>query len=348
MKHIVDSAKTMEVINNDQRVMWLTMAMALLFVSGCLSIFVGTRNISPEVTLEAIFSFDPTNSDHLLVVHLRIPRTLLALVVGGALGVAGVVMQGLTRNPLADPGILGVNAGATFAVVSAMAFLGIQDIGYVMWFGLLGAAIAGTGVFFLAGVNKGVNPVRVVLAGSALSVVLLALTHMVTINSNEMVFEQFRHWSVGSFQGRGYAVLVPAFMLITIGLALAFSLRKALDTLSLGEDIGHALGVNPVRIWCFAAISIVILAGASTAAAGPISFVGLTAPHVARMVSGPDHKWLIPFSLLIASILMLGADVLGRIVGYPNEISVGIMIALIGGPFFVFLVKRWKENPYYD
>lgn len=342
MTNMVDPAETIKEIKNDQRRLWLTTGMALLFVASCFSTFVGTHYISPAVTLDAIFSFDPTNSDHLLVVHLRIPRTLLALVVGGALGVAGVIMQGLTRNPLADPGILGVNAGATVAVVSAMAFLGIQDMGYVMWFGLLGAAIAGTGVFFLAGVNKGVNPVRVVLAGTALSVVLLALTHMITINSNEMVFDQYRHWSVGSFQGRGYDVLIPASMLIVIGLAIAFSLSKALDTVSLGEDIGHALGVNPVRIWCFASIAIVILAGASTAAAGPISFVGLTAPHIARMIAGPDHKWLMPFSLLIASILAVVADVLGRIVGYPNEISVGIMIALIGGPFFVFLVKRWK------
>ncbi|BCL72251.1 Ferric vibriobactin ABC transporter, permease protein [Vibrio nigripulchritudo SFn27] len=325
-----------------KRRLGLFVGMGVLFIASLVSIFVGTHSISPSVTIDAILSFDSTNSEHLLVQHLRIPRTFLAIVVGGALGIAGVIMQGLTRNPLADPGILGVNAGATVAVVSAIAFLGLSDIGYVMWFGLAGAAIAGAGVFVLAGINKGVNPVRVVLAGSALSVVLLALTHIITVNSDEMVFDQFRHWAVGSFQGRGYDVLLPVSVLILIGMVIAFSLAKALDTVSLGEDIGHALGVNPVRIWSLASISIVILAGASTAAAGPISFVGLTAPHIARMISGPDHKWLMPFSLLIASILAVLADVLGRIIGHPNEISVGIMIALIGGPFFVFLVKRWK------
>ncbi len=325
-----------------QRKLWLTIVMTLLFATSCLSIFIGTHYIDPSVTLEALFSFDPTNSDHLLVVHLRIPRTLLAVVVGAALGVSGVIMQGLTRNPLADPGILGVNAGATVAVVSAIALFGITEMATVMWFGLLGAAVAGAGVFVLAGVNKGINPVKVVLAGTALSVVLLAFTHMITINSHETVFEQYRHWSVGSFQGRGYDVLIPATLLVAIGLVASFSLSKALDTVSLGEDIGHVLGVNPVRIWCFASGAIVILAGSSTAAAGPISFIGLTAPHIARIVAGPDHKWLMPFSLLIASTLAVAADVLGRIVGYPNEISVGIMIALIGGPFFVFLVKRWK------
>lgn len=327
---------------DNQRRLWLWAGLVLLCVVACLSIFIGTHTISPAVTLAAIFSFDPSNSDHLLVMHLRIPRTLLAMAVGGALGVAGVIMQGLTRNPLADPGILGVNAGAAVAVALAIAFLGIQDMAYVMWFGLLGAAIAGVGVFVLAGVNKGVNPVRVVLAGTALSVVLLAFTHMITINSHETVFEQYRHWSVGSFQGRGFDVLLPATLLIAVGLVIAFCLSQALDTVSLGEDIGQALGVNPLKIWCFAAIAIVILAGAATAAAGPISFVGLTAPHIARMVVGPDHKWLLPFSLLIASTLAVLADVLGRVVGYPNEISVGIMIALIGGPFFVFLVRRWK------
>ena len=337
-----DPVATFNELKNGQRRRWLFAGMVLLLVVACLSMFVGTHNISPAVTLEAIFSFDATNSDHLLVVHLRIPRTLLALVVGAALGVAGVIMQGLTRNPLADPGILGVNAGAAVAVVLAIAFFGIHNMAYVMWFGLLGAAIAGAGVFALAGVNKGVNPVRVVLAGTALSVVLLALTHMITINSPEMVFEQYRHWSVGSFQGRGYDVLIPAAILIAVGLAIAFCLSPALDTVSLGEDIGQALGVNPLKIWCYAAIAIVILAGASTAAAGPISFVGLTAPHIARMFAGSDHKWLMPFSLLIAATLAVVADMLGRIIGYPNEISVGIMIALIGGPFFVFLVRRWK------
>ena len=342
MTAMVHSSKIFQDAGNSKKRIWLFSGMVLLVAASCFSIFIGTHTVAPSVTMDAILSFEQSNSDHLLVVHLRIPRTLLAIVVGGALGVSGVIMQGLTRNPLADPGILGVNAGATVAVVSAIAFMGIYGIAYLMWFGLLGGAIAGAGVFVLAGVNKGVNPVRVVLAGTAISVVLLAFTHMIIINSHEMVFDQYRHWSVGSFQGRGYDVLIPTSMLIAFGLAIAFSLSKALDTVSLGEDIGHALGINPVKIWCFASIAIVILAGASTAAAGPISFVGLTAPHIARLIAGPDHKWLMPFSLIIASTLAVVADVLGRIVGYPDEISVGIMIALIGGPFFVFLVKRWK------
>lgn len=342
MTAIAHPAETYKEARDSKRRFWIFIGLALLVVASCISVFIGTHTVAPSVTIDAIFSFDQSNSDHLLVHHLRIPRTLLAIVVGGSLGVSGVIMQGLTRNPLADPGILGVNAGATVAVVAAIAFLGIYEVTYIMWFGLLGAAIAGAGVFVLAGVNKGINPVRVVLAGTALSVVLLAITHMITINSHEMVFEQYRHWSVGSFQGRGYDVLVPTLMLIAVGLAIAFSLNKALDTVSLGEDISHALGTNPVKIWCLASVAIVILAGASTAAAGPISFVGLTAPHIARMISGPDHKWLIPFSLIIASTLAVVADILGRVIGHPNEISVGVMIALIGGPFFVFLVRRWK------
>ncbi|GLQ72231.1 FecCD family ABC transporter permease [Vibrio penaeicida] len=339
---IMIHSRSSEFSRDAKRRIWTLIGLGLLLVVSCFSIFIGTHTISPSVTVDAIVAFDHSNSDHLLVQHLRIPRTLLSIVVGGALGVSGVIMQALTRNPLADPGVLGVNAGATVAVVSAIAFLGIYEVAYIMWFGLLGAAIAGASVFVLAGIRKGVNPVRVVLAGAALSVVLLSLTHMITVNSHEMVFEQFRHWSVGSFQGRGYDVVIPTSMLIAVGLLIAFSLSKAFDTVSLGEDVGHALGVNPIKIWCLASIAIVSLAGAATAAAGPISFVGLTAPHIARMLCGPDHKWLMPFSLLIASILTLVADVLGRVIGHPSEISVGIMIALIGGPFFVFLVKRWK------
>lgn len=342
MLSVSEPADILEQKRNGYRRLWLFIGVLVLFVLACSSIFVGTHYISPAVTLEAIFAFDASNSNHLLVTHLRIPRTLLAILVGAALGVSGVIMQGLTRNPLADPGILGVNAGATVSVVAAIAYLGVREMAYVMWFGLFGASIAGAAVFVLAGVNKGVNPVRVVLAGTALSVVLLAITHMITINSHEIVFEQYRHWSVGSFQGRGYDVLMPATLLVALGLVVAFSLSKALDTVSLGEDIGRALGVSPIKVWCFASLAIVILAGTSTAAAGPISFVGLTAPHIARMVAGPDHKWLMPFALLIAAILTVAADVLGRIIGYPNEVSVGIMVALIGGPFFVFLVKRWK------
>ena len=306
------------------------------------SFVVGEKNVALSDTLDAVLAFDPSNNDHLLVRHLRVPRTLLAVIVGCALGVAGAVMQALTRNPLADPGILGVNAGAAAAIAVAIAFFGSTDVVDYMWFGLLGAAVAGVAVYLLGGLRRGTDPVRVVLAGAALTVVLLALTQVVLVNSDELVFDQFRHWTVGSLQGRGAAVLAPVAAVVVGGLVVAASLVRALDAAVLGSDISRALGVHPVRVWGLAALAVITLAGGATAAAGPIGFVGLTAPHVARFLTGPDHRWVIPYSMLISAVLIVGADAIGRVVARPGEVGVGIVVALIGGPFFVYLVRRGR------
>ncbi|EHD22198.1 MULTISPECIES: FecCD family ABC transporter permease [Brenneria] len=306
------------------------------------SLFIGSRPIPAQVTWQALVAFDAGSSEHLLVRYLRIPRTLLAIVVGAALGVSGAIMQALTRNPLADPGILGVNAGAMVAIVAAIAFLGVSDVAGYMWFGLLGAGLVGCGVYFLSGGWREINPVRVVLAGAALTVVLLALAQLITVNSDEEVFNQFRHWVVGSLQGRGYAVLGPVSLVAAAGLLVSLTLAKSLDMVALGNDLGQSLGVNALWVWLLSALTIISLAGAATAAAGPIGFIGLTAPHFARFVAGSDHRWVLPWSMLISAILMVTADILGRLLGYPGEIGVGIMAALIGGPVFVVLVRRWK------
>ncbi|NNS10143.1 iron ABC transporter permease [Erwinia sp. JH02] len=322
-----------------QGLLWGLILLLLLAAS---SVFTGTRTITPATTWQALVQFDAHNSEHLLVRYLRVPRTLLALVVGVALGAAGAVMQALTRNPLADPGILGVNAGAAFFSVLAIAFFGLTDINQYIWFALAGAALTGGAVCVLGGL-RGNNPVRMVLAGAALSIVLLALTSLITVNSDEAIFDQFRHWAVGSLQGRGYAVLLPVSLLVLAGVALAMALATALDTLALGVDLGQSLGVNALRTWLLAALAIVLLAGSATAAAGPVGFIGLTAPHFARALAGHDHRWLLPWSMLISAILIVAADVLGRLVGYPGEVSVGIMVALIGGPMFIWLVRRWQR-----
>ena len=183
---------------------------------------------------------------------------------------------------------------------------------------------------------------RVVLAGAALTVVLQALTQVVLINSEEAVFDQFRHWTVGSLQGRGFAVLGPVAALVGFGLLLAATLVRALDAAVLGSDISRALGVDPLRVWGLSALAVIVLAGGATAAAGPIGFVGLTAPHLARSLTGPDHRWVIPYSMLLSAVLVVGSDAIGRVVARPGEVGVGIVVALIGGPFFVYLVRRGK------
>ncbi len=306
------------------------------------SVCVGTQVISPEETWRAITDFDPQNSNHLLVRHLRIPRTLLAIVVGAALGAAGAVMQALTRNPLAEPGILGANAGAAAAVAFAIGFLGITGVTGYMLFGMAGAGLASLAVYTLGGLRRGTNPVRVVLAGVALTVVLMSLTQVVLINSPEQVYDRYRNWMIGSVQGRGEVVLAPAAAMVAAGLVLTLVLARSLDAAALGEDLSRSLGARPRVTWSLAAVAVMVLAGAATAAAGPIGFVGLTAPHLARSLAGLDHRWVLPYSMLVAAVVMVAADSLGRLVARPGEVGVGIMAALLGGPFFVILVRRRK------
>ncbi|MFT4259606.1 FecCD family ABC transporter permease [Microbacterium sp.] len=312
---------------------------ALLVVATLVSACFGTRDIALSTTWQAIVDFDPTSSEHLLVVNQRIPRALVSVLVGLCLGVAGAVMQALTRNPLAEPGILGVNSGAAVLIACGIAFLNLTAPVHYMWLGLLGAALAGAAVYLLGGVRRGTNPVRLVLAGAALSIVLGALTQLVILNGLEEVFERFRHWMVGSVAGRGYEVLLPVGALALVGLVLAFALARPLDSAMLGEDLSRSLGGSPNRVWTLAGVAVMILAGAATAAAGPIAFLGLAAPHLARLIAGVDHRWVLPYAGLLAALLIVVADTLGRIIPPQGEISVEIMVALLGGPFFVYLVR---------
>lgn len=309
-----------------------------VFVSAC----VGTLDIPLSTTWHAIVAFDPNDSAHLLVRHQRIPRALLSVVVGVCLGVAGAVMQALSRNPLAEPGLLGVNAGAAVAIAAGIAFLGVTDVTGYLWLGMIGAAIAGVAVYLLGGVRRGTNAVRLVLAGAALTVVLTALTHLILINSVDDVYDRYRHWMVGSLAGRGTDALWVVSLLALGGVLLALGMSRALDAAMLGEDLSRALGGNPTRIWALAGLCVIVLAGAATAAAGPIAFLGLAAPHLARLLVGANHRLVLPYSGLIAAVLMVLADTLGRLIPERGEISVGIMVAFLGGPFFIYLVRRRK------
>lgn len=325
-----------------RRLAGLLVLCVLLLAGMLLGVVAGARPIPLATTWQAIVHFDPANSDHLLVRYLRIPRTLLAVVVGAGLGTTGAILQALTRNPLSDPGILGINAGAAVAIAGAIALFGVSDVTAYMGIGLLGATLAGAAVYLLGNLGQNGGQVRVVLAGAALTVVLMSLAQIVLVNSDEQVFDQFRHWSVGSLQGRGYAVLYPVLVLTVFGLAVALLLARALDTAALGADLTKALGGNPLRIWGLSAVAVIVLSGAATAAAGPIGFVGLTAPHIARLITGPGHRWLLPYAMAIAALLTIGADALGRVIAPPGEVGVGIMVALMGGPFFIVLV-RWHR-----
>ncbi|WP_312349201.1 iron ABC transporter permease [Actinomyces sp.] len=308
-----------------------------------LSLAVGSRLVPVGTVVEALRAFDPTDDAHLVAWELRVPRTLIAVLAGACLGLAGALMQTLTRNALAEPGTLGVNSGAAAGVVVGLAITGAASVNVYVWFAFLGAGIASLVVHRLGRAGEaGVNPVRLVLAGAGLSVMLSSVTMVVILSSPQTVFDSFRNWATGSLQGRGWDSVPVAAGCLLIGIVLAGVLAGPLNSVALGPDLAAALGVDTRRTWALTNLAVLILAGGATAVAGPIAFVGLAAPHVARAVLGTDHRWLLPGSALVAAFVLLLADVLGRVVIHPGEVGAGVMTALIGAPFFVVLVRRGR------
>lgn len=323
-----------------RRVIAVLLLLGLLPLSVA-SLALGSKPVPWATVVEALRAFDPHNADHLLVVHLRLPRLLTGTLVGAALGAAGLLIQAVTRNALADPGLLGVNAGAGLAVVAALALFGPLAMGVQILVAMGGAFLAGLVVLGLAGAG-GVrsSPTRVVLAGVAVSAVCLSFSQLIMVNSIDQVFDHYRNWVVGALEGRDLDVLKTTLPFGVAGLALGVFVVGHLDALSLGADLGSALGVHRHRILGLSLLAIVMLAGASTAAVGPIAFLGLIAPHLARTLVGPNHGLLLRWSMLLAVFILLLADVLGRVLTPPADLGAGLMVALVGGPFFVILARR--------
>jgi iron complex transport system permease protein len=315
----------------------LVVALALVAVA---SLALGAKAIPIEHVVAAFFDFDPSDSDHLIVRELRLPRTIVGLLVGAALGVSGAVMQAVTRNPLADPGILGVNAGASFLVVLAIWLFGISTVLGLVWFAFIGAALASVIVYALGSLGRGgATPVRLALSGAALSALLFALTRAVLL-VDEATLDQFRFWSVGSLSGRGTTVIWSIIWFVGAALVLAVGLTRPLNALGLGDETAAALGIKVGRTRAVAGLAVVLLCGSAVAAVGPIAFVGLVVPHAVRAIVGPDQRWLTAACALAGPVLLLGCDTVGRVIASPSEVQVGIMTAAIGGPAFVFLVRR--------
>lgn len=319
----------------------LAVALGVLAVVVLCSVAFGSKSISFGTVVDALLENDGSN-DHLIVRSLRVPRTALGLGVGIALGLAGAVMQGVTRNPLADPGILGIEAGASLAVATAIYALDITSLHQYVWFAFLGAALASLLVYVLGSLGRGgATPVKLALAGAALSALLTSLTSAVLLFDVETL-DQFRFWVAGSLAGRDADVVWQVAPFLAVGVVLALLSGRSLNTLSLGDDVARSLGQQVHVARGLSALAIVVLCGAATAAAGPIGFVGLTVPHVARAICGPDYRWILPWSLVLAPTLLLGADVVGRVIARPGEVQVGIITAFIGAPFFIALVRRRK------
>ena len=304
------------------------------------SIAFGSRTIPVGDVWHFLWNKDGTDVSG--IVHgLRIPRTALGLVAGAAIGAAGALTQGHTRNPMADPGILGVNAGAACTVVLGVYVIGITTPIEYMGFGLVGALIASSLMFLIASAGKGANPLTLILAGTGLSVLLMAITSAIVLVDTASL-DAWRFWQVGSTQGRGWDVIVATLPFIVPGMVLAVMSGFYLNVLSLGDDVAHALGTWVRQARIIGIVGITLLVGAATAACGPIVFLGLVAPHIARFVTGPDYRWVVPYSALIGGLLLVGSDVIGRVIARPGEVQAGIILAAIGAPFFIGLVQAKK------
>ncbi|GAA3559730.1 MULTISPECIES: FecCD family ABC transporter permease [Streptomyces] len=329
-----------------RRVVGLSTLVVLLVIAGAVSLAVGARALSPADVWHGLFAAPDSDQRlteiRLIVQTVRVPRTVLAIVAGIALGVGGALIQGYTRNPIADTGLLGVNTGASFAVVSAIALFGFDDPFQYVWFAFLGAAAAGVVVFGLASIGRGAgNPLTLALAGQGVAVFLAAMTTAVALGDKESL-NALRFWNAGSVAGVGFDVIWPVTGFIVAGLVLAVTTLPAINLLNLGDDVARGLGVNIALSRTVGIAAITLLAGAATAACGPIAFLGLMVAHVARYLTGPDYRWLVPYAGLLGAVILLACDIVGRLVVRPSELDAGVLVALLGAPFFAVLVWRGK------
>ncbi|MEN5396780.1 iron chelate uptake ABC transporter family permease subunit [Achromobacter xylosoxidans] len=317
------------------RALLLAAACTLLLVAALASLWLGSRGLPAAAVWHALTR--PDDGLETLVVASRIPRTLLALLTGAALAVAGALMQALTRNPLAEPGLLGVNAGAAASIVSAALLMGGMPA-HPFWAALPGALAAALAVFLIGAGGRGLQPVRLILAGAAVNAVLFAYVQAVALLRDDL-FDAYRFWAVGSLAGHSLDTVLRAAPYIGVGLLLAAALARPLNLLALGRALAHALGLRAGVTRVLGLLCVAVLAAAATAAAGPIAFVGLAVPHIARRYAGPDLRWLLAYCVVLGPLLMLIADILARLLRAPAELLTGVVVAFIGAPFLLLALR---------
>jgi iron complex transport system permease protein len=327
---------------NARRGSWLLACVGLLVVVCALSLVFGNKDIDLATVWNALWHNTGTY-DQNIITEQRVPRTVLGVLAGAALGVSGAVIQAVTRNPLADTQVLGLNAGAGLFVVFAIGVLGLTSIWSYLWFAFLGVAMAGVGVYALGSVGRGGGtPIRLTLAGIALGAVMEGVSSGIRL-VKPRAFDYLRFWDAGALSGRSLAIVMAIVPFVAVGLLLALVVARSLNAVALGDDLARTLGTNVAMTRVLAVASVTLLAGAATAAAGPIGFVGLMVPHAVRWLVGPDQRWIIGFTVVCAPILMLCADIVGRVVLGQAELPVGIVTAFVGAPVLIWLVRRTKS-----
>ncbi|GAB3295935.1 FecCD family ABC transporter permease [Pseudoclavibacter terrae] len=322
------------------RALWFILALASLGALVVVSVMIGSRDVSWADAVAALGG--STNGFDEAAVAKRIPRTFLAVAVGAALGVSGAVMQGVTRNPLADPGILGVNMGASLAVVTGIAYFGLTSASSFIWVAITGAAFAAVFVYVVGSLGRGgATPLKLALAGAATSAALASFVTAIILPRGD-ISQSARSWQIGGVGGGTWDSISQVLPFLIVGFLISLLSAKGLNSLALGDDLAAGLGEKVALTRGAAALGAVILCGAATAVTGPIAFVGLVVPHACRLMFGVDHRWVLPFSAVVGASLLTGADVLGRILTRPSEIDVGIITAIIGAPIFIWIVRRSK------
>ena len=320
-------------------------AAALLLLGGVLvvglaSLMWGARDIAPGEVWAALVHPVPGDTDHHVVRDLRVPRTLIGLVGGAALGAAGALMQGVTRNPIADPGLLGINSGASLAVLVAIAGPGVTSVSGYVWFAFAGAAIAALVVYGAASLGwEGVTPVKLALIGAAFTATATSIITVVLLTDRQTL-EDYRFWQVGSLANRPLSVLTSVVPFVVVGLLLALASGRVLNALALGDDVARGLGQDVTRGRLLVVAAVVLLCGSAVSMVGPIAFVGLAVPHLARALVGPDYRWIVALSMLLGPVLLLAADIAGRLVARPGELEAGLVVAVIGAPVLIAIVRR--------
>jgi iron complex transport system permease protein len=325
--------------NSTQRWAGLFLALTLLLVLMGFSIVYGYTNTTWKMAIDAFTVFDGSN-EHIIIQSVRLPRALIAAAVGASLAIAGVLLQTLTNNPLAAPEIFGINAGAGFAVVIAVSLFSLSNLQFFTWVSFLGAAVSFIFVYIIGSIGReGLTPMKLTLAGAAMSAMFSSMTQGFLV-INETALEQVLFWLAGSVSGRKLETLLAVLPYLAAGWIFAMAIAGKMNVLSMGEDVAKGLGLKTGMLKLAAGIIVVLLSGGAVAVAGPIGFLGIVIPHLTRAVVGIDHRWVIPFSALFGGMLLLVADIASRYIIMPQEVPVGVMTAIIGTPFFVYIARR--------